>query len=52
MKNQVTKSARIAFKDLGIKSPVSQSMSPKYYEKMEETRARWAKEDAEKAKNK
>ena len=44
------KNKRIAFKDLGIKDPVSQGLSPEYYKRMEETRIRWAKEDAEKLK--
>lgn len=50
MNDAVTKSKRISFKDLGIKSPVAQGISSKYYEMAEERRQRWAKEDAEKAK--
>ena len=50
MNNTITKSKRISFKDLGIKSPVAQGISPAYYTRMEENRKRWAKEDAEKAK--
>jgi hypothetical protein len=50
MNDSVTKSKIIAFKDLGIKSPISQGLSPKYYEMAEARRKRWAEEDAEKAK--
>lgn len=52
MNDSVTKSKVIAFKDLGIKSPIAQGISPKYYEMAEARRKRWAEEDAEKAKNK
>ncbi len=46
MNDSVTKSKVIAFKDL-----VAQSLSPRYYEMMEEKRKRWAAEDAAKQKN-
>lgn len=51
MNDSVTKSKRISFQDLGIKSPIAQVLSSEYHKRMEETRKRWAEEDAKRAKN-